>query len=41
MHEGAAPSDAPSVQIAEATVLVDLLLDTQIVKSKGDRAPPD
>lgn len=36
MHEGAAPSDAPSVQIAEATVLVDLLLDAQIVKSKGE-----
>ncbi len=36
MHEGAAPSDAPSTRIVTPTALVDLLLETGIVKSKGE-----
>lgn len=36
MHEGAAPSDALLVHVHAPTILVDLLLDANVVKSKGE-----
>ncbi len=36
MHEGSAPSDAPSARVDAPTLLVDLLLGAQLVKSKGE-----
>jgi tyrosyl-tRNA synthetase len=36
MHEGQAPSDAPSLAIGEARSVVDLLYEAGLVKSKGE-----
>ncbi len=36
MHEGQAPSDAPSLLLAEARTVVDLLYEAGLVKSKGE-----
>jgi tyrosyl-tRNA synthetase len=36
MHTGAAPSDAPVVKLAEPRPIVELMVETELVKSKGE-----